>query len=116
MEKDYVHTTLFDSVPVPDDFTGNNYSPLVGYEGTNSISNTSHTNGPTSTKFQSWAAPMTTNNTNRHNIDRNYEPMDGRHKTTSVSKVIDDHTHIDQISQKNYLGSWLKTRNYKGKC
>ena len=93
MEKDYVHTTLFDSVPVPDDFTGNNYSPLVGYEGTNSISNTSHPNGPTSTKFQSWAAPMTTNNTNRHNIDRNYEPMDGRHKTTSVSKVIDNHPY-----------------------
>ena len=64
MEKDYVHTTLFDSVPVPDDYTSNNYSLLVGYEGTNSISNTSHPNGPTCTKFQSWAAPMTTNNTN----------------------------------------------------
>ncbi len=100
MEKDYVHTTLFDSVPVPDDFTGNNYSPFVGYEGTNSISNTSHTNGPTSTKFQSWAAPMTTNNTNRHNIDRNYEPMDGRHKTTSVSKVIDDHPYRPNFTKE----------------
>ena len=98
MEKDYVHTTLFDSVPVPVDFTSNNYSLLRGYERTNSVSNTSHPNGPTCMKFQSWAAPLTTNNTNEHNIDRKYEPMEGLQKTTSVSKVIDNHPYRPNFS------------------
>ena len=93
MEKDYVHTMLSNRVPVPVGFTGNNYSSLVGYERTNPISDTSHPNDPSSTKFQSWAAPMTTNNSNEHNIDRKYEPMEGLQKTTSVSKVIDDHPY-----------------------
>ena len=78
MEKDYVHTTLFDRVPVPVGFIGNYYSLLVGYERTNFISDTSHPNGPSSTKYQSWVAPMTTNNSNKHNIDRKYKPMEGR--------------------------------------
>ena len=98
MEKDYVHTMLSNRVPVPVGFTGNNYSSLVGYERTNPISDTSHPNGPSSTKYQSWAAPMTTNNSNEHNIDRKYEPMEGLQKTTSVSKVIDDHPYRPNFS------------------
>ena len=98
MEKDYVHTMLSNRGPVPVGFTGNNYSSLVGCERTNPITDTSHPNGRSSKKYQSWAAPMTTNNSNEHNMARNYESMEGLQKTTVVSKVIDDHPYRPNFS------------------
>ena len=98
MEKNYVHTMVSNHVLVTVGVTGNNFSSMVRCEHSNPISDTSHPNGPSSTKFQSWTAPLTTNNSNRHNIGRNYEPMEGLQKTTSVSKVTDDHPYRPNFS------------------
>ena len=86
MEKYYVHTMLSNRVPVTVGVTGNNFSSMVRCEHTNPISDTSHPNGPSSTKFQSWAAPLTTNNSNEHNIGRKYELMEGLQKQRLLVK------------------------------
>ena len=98
MEKDYVHTVLTNNVPVQDYFTGNNYSPPVGSQRTNPISDTSHPYDPSSRRFHSWLLPTTTIQSNEHKIDSKYKPMEGLQKTTSVSKVIDDHPYRPNFS------------------
>ena len=104
MEKDYVHTGLANNIPVPNCFTGNNYSPLVGCQRTNFISATSHPYDPSSMQYQSCMLPINTIPSNEHNMDSKYKPIEGLQKPSSVSKVIDDHPYRPNFP-RNYSGS-----------
>ena len=72
--KDYIHTGLGNNVQ--DYYTNINYSPPVGSQRTNCISETSHPYDLSSRGYNSWMLPITTIKSNKNKIDSKYKPME----------------------------------------
>ena len=98
--KDYIHTVLGNKIQ--DYYTNINNSPPAGSQRTNRISETFHPYDPSSRGYNSWMLPITTIKSNENKIDSKYKPMEAVQKTTSVTKVIDDHPYRPNFTPQTF--------------
>ena len=106
--KDYIHTGLGNKVQ--DYYTDINYSPPAGLQRTNCIFETSRPYDLSFRGYNCWMLPITTFELNEIQIDSKYKLMEALQKTTSITKVIDDHPYRPNFTHQTF---WVLTENQK---